>query len=569
MAVASSRVADQAPALFSRFCKQLFDLSVAEKIFGLLALLVVVAGFLTTTSFQTVRLQNEYRKLLATSASAAVNIGRVNALIYAVVMESRGIYMSTEQVKIKQFGDELLKRNRELARVVAEWKATVREDDVGQFSAFEERIGRFIDFRRELVRRAVEVGPAAARALGDNEDNRNLRSALNADLESLARVYAQRAGEVADLGDRSRYASWYMFALGIVICMPAALIVLVIVKFVTGPLSEISNATDGVAAGRIEDEIPFADRQDEIGRLARALQNFRNALRRNSELEQRELGTAKQRDTALEQRDRLNDRFLETKWQLRAALDNMALGLVMMDSKARILLANAQYRKMYQLPPTIFGPNCKLGDILEYRASKGLFAGDVQATVDTILARISKGKQGITEFSLPDGRVIRMSEQPMDGGGWVATHEDFTQQRRADRVLARTERFLATILENVTQAIVAKDALDLRYVFVNKAAEKLFGLPRAEIMGKSARDLFPIESAEIIERLDRQLLAGDENFEVSVQSMETPNNGWRSVSARRFRIAGDDSESHIFLSMIEDRTDEINAARASDHGQAV
>jgi PAS domain S-box-containing protein len=560
MAIAISRVPGRTSQLLSRFGKQVFDLSVAEKIFGLLALLVIVTGFLTVTSFQSVRLQTEYRRLLATSSAAANNVGRVNALIYAAVMESRGIYMSTDQAKIAQFGEALLKRNRELMAVVAEWKASVREDDIDRFSALEQRIEEFSDFRRELVRRAIEMGPAAGRQWGDNDDNRNGRTALNADLESLTRIYEKRALEVADLGNRNRYASWYLFALGIVTFVLAALIVLVVRRFVTGPLSEITSATDRVATGKIETEIPFFDRVDEIGHLARALQKFRNAVRRNFELEQLELGTAKQRDTAMEERDRLNDKVLETKWQLRGALNNMAQGLVMIDSKARILVANAQYRKMYQLPPEILGPDTKLGDLLEYRASKGLFTGDVQAMVDAILARISKGKQVVIEQRLADGRVIRISEQPMDGGGWVATHEDVTQQQRAEQVLARTERFLATILENVTEAVIAKDAQDLRYVFVNKAAEKLYGLPRAAILGKSARDLFSGESAELIERLDRELLAGGENVEVAVQTWETPNNGQRRVSARRFRIAGDNRESQIFLSMIEDRTEETCAA---------
>jgi PAS domain S-box-containing protein len=560
MAIAISRAASRPSQLLSRFGKQVFDLSVAEKIFALLALLVVVTGFLTVTSFQSVRLQNEYRRLLATSSAAANNVGRVNALIYAMVMESRGIYMSTDRARISQFGEALLKRNRELMAVVAEWKASVREDDVDQFSALEQRIEQFSVFRRELVRRAVEIGPEAGRQWGDNDDNRNVRTALNADLESLARIYEKRALEVADLGNRNRYASWYLFALGIVTLALAALIVLVVRRFVTGPLSEITSATDRVATGKIDTEIPFDDREDEIGQLARALQKFRNAVRRNFELEQLELGTAKQRDTAMEQRDRLNDKVLETKWQLRAALNNMAQGLVMMDSKARILVANAQYRTMYQLPPELLGPDCKLSDLLEYRSSKGLFSGDVEAMVETILARISKGKQVVIEQRLADGRLIRISEQPMDGGGWVATHEDVTQQQRAEVMLARTERFLATILENVTQAIIAKDSQDLRYVFVNRAAEKLYGLPRSEIIGKSARDLFSGEAAELIERLDRELLAGDENVEVAVQTWETPNNGRRQVSARRFRIAGDNSQPQIFLSMIEDRTDEARAA---------
>jgi PAS domain S-box-containing protein len=555
MAVADSRVAERSPALYWRLCKQIVDLSVAEKIFGLLAFLVAFTGFLSMTSFQAVRLQNEYRSLLTTSASAAVNIGRVDALIYAVVMESRGVYMSTEPAKLKQFSDKVHQRNRELAGVVAEWKATVREDDFDLFRAFEARIDQFIDFRRELARRGVEIGPAAAREWGDNDGNRNLRSALNADLESLAGVYAKRAREVTDLGDLNRYASWYLAALGVAIVSLAGLIVLVTIRFITVPLSEITKATDRVAAGHIETEIPFADRPDEIGHLACAL---RNAIRRNFELEEIELGTAKQRDAAIGERDKFNGKYLETKWQLQAALNNMAQGLVMIDSKCKILMANERFRTMYQLPREIIGPDTMLRDILRFRAEKGLFLGDIDKFMAAILDRIATGKPSVTEFPIADGRIFRVSEQPMAGGGWVSTHEDFTEQRRAERILARTERFLVTIIENVTQAIVAKEAHDLRYIFVNKAAEKLFGIPRAEIIGKSARDLFPAETAEMIEQQDRLLLAGNEDFDVAVRTVSTPRNGQRAVSARRLKIAGD-NESQIFLSIIEDLTDKADA----------
>jgi len=56
-------------------------------------------------------------------------------------------------------------------------------------------------------------------------------------------------------------------------------------------------------------------------------------------------------------------------------------------------------------------------------------------------------------------------------------------------------------IENVPEAIVAKDARSLRYVFANRGAERLYGISRREIVGKTARDLFPASNAELIERL--------------------------------------------------------------------
>jgi PAS domain S-box-containing protein len=217
---------------------------------------------------------------------------------------------------------------------------------------------------------------------------------------------------------------------------------------------------------------------------------------------------------------------------------------------------------MYEIPPEIIGPHTTLRDILAYRVEKGLFTGNIDDFLKAILGRIASGKPSINEFAIGDGRVFRVSEQPMAGGG-VSTHEDFTEQRRAERILERTERFLATIVESVSEAIVAKDARDLRYTFVNKAAEKLLGLPRGQILGKSVRDLFPAETAELIEDKDRQLLAGHQENEVTVRTVDTPNNGRRTLAVRRGRVAGQAGESQIFLSMIEDRTDRASVAVAA------
>ena len=117
---------------------------------------------LLAMSFQSARLQNAYRSQLAASAGVALNIERVNKLLYAIVMDSRGIYMYTEPARVKPFSDAILRRNQELSRLVAEWQRTVPEEDAEQFAAFKKRIEKFIEFRVELVRRAVEISTAAA-----------------------------------------------------------------------------------------------------------------------------------------------------------------------------------------------------------------------------------------------------------------------------------------------------------------------------------------------------------------------------------------------------------------------
>jgi PAS domain-containing protein len=535
---------------------------VAEKISAITALLILVMTLLVAMSIQTFRLQAQYRHALATSATAAINVGRVNALIYAIVMESRGIYMSTDPVTVKRYADELVKRNRELAGVVGEWEKAVDFSDDEQFPAFKQRILQFIDFRDELVRRATKINPAAGREWGDNDANRALRTQLNVDLEAFARVLDGRAMLVQELSDQTRMASWYLALLGLAGLLLAALNVLVIRHSVTKPLSDIAKATDLITAGKVNLIIPHVALRDEIGHLARAVRNFRDATGRNQQLEQLEIGTAKQRDEVMDQRDKLTDKYHTTKWQLSAALNSMPQGMIMLDSNAVVLTINDQYRKMYRLPPTIKAGS-SLEEILQHRAENGMFTGDVKKYHAAIVERIIKRQPTCHEITLGDDRVICIQERGMDGGGWIAMHEDITEQRRGERILERTEQFLAAIIENVTEGIIAKDARSLRYVMVNRAAEKMIGMSRAEIMGKTARELFPAAVADLIERRDRQLLEQEQQFDPIVDTIDNPVRGPRTIAVRRLQVGGPDRESHLYVSMFEDRTVEANVSEVA------
>jgi PAS domain S-box-containing protein len=335
--------------------------------------------------------------------------------------------------------------------------------------------------------------------------------------------------------------------------------VVVMRSSVVGALAEITQATDRIADGDVKSKVPHLGRHDEIGLLARAVQNFRDAVARIFELEELELGTAQARDAAMTERDKFNDKYQAKKWQLSAAINSMPQGMIMLDGKANVVAMNSNYRQMYNLPETIQSGS-KLEEILQHRVESGLFSVDVAKYVAAVLDRIAKREPAAYEVTLNDGRTIKIYERPMDGGGWVSVQEDVTEQRQHQRILERMERFLATIIENVAEGIIAKDARNQRYVFVNKAAEKMIGLSRGEIMGKTARELFSPEAAALIERRDQQLLAQKQQLEPIVDIIDNPTRGRRVISARRLQIGGAGEESHMFVTMVEDRTEKMAAA---------
>jgi methyl-accepting chemotaxis protein len=233
---------------------------------------------------------------IETASRAALNVERVNSLVYAVVMESRGVYMSTDAAVVKKYGEGLLKFNDQILAVVKNWESLVRADDAEQFAVFKKRIEQFVDFRKELVRLAVEVSPAAGREWGDNDANRAVRSALNKDLEALSSVYAGRTKRIAQQGEANRQMAFLLTGLGGLALVLVGIGVLIISRSVARPLSLITSTIKQVAEGADDVEVPHTERADEIGALARAIRIFQEAMDRNRNLNSQVLRDSKARE---------------------------------------------------------------------------------------------------------------------------------------------------------------------------------------------------------------------------------------------------------------------------------
>jgi methyl-accepting chemotaxis protein len=127
---------------------------------------------------------------------------------------------------------------------------------------------------------------------------------------------------------------------------------------------------------------------------------------------------------------------LRLRWrnaQLMAALNNMSDGLCMFDGAAKLVLCNDSYIEMYGLTHELARPGCSLREVFEQRKRAGTFAGDVEAVVADARRRgaESRARQDVRE--LPNGRVVTVSTRNVPGGGWVATHQDFTDRRKQDQ----------------------------------------------------------------------------------------------------------------------------------------
>ncbi len=178
------------------------------------------------------------------------------------------------------------------------------------------------------------------------------------------------------------------------------------------------------------------------------------------------------------------------------ALDNMAQGLCLWSSSAKLILCNRRYVEMYDLSADLARPGASLKEMLQHRIDAGTFAGDPDKYIADLLDSVSKGK-AITSVREHKGRHIVIVNTPLEGGGWVATHEDITERRAADRQRiamkdqearrATVEAALASFRERVEGVLARRHERRQRHARHRQRAVRLVRPDLAAHLGRGRR----------------------------------------------------------------------------------
>ncbi|GIQ72645.1 EAL domain-containing protein [Bradyrhizobium sp. RD5-C2] len=132
----------------------------------------------------------------------------------------------------------------------------------------------------------------------------------------------------------------------------------------------------------------------------------------------------------LQQHRTQQQRLTLEKLRLDTAVNNMTQGLLLFDAAQRLVICNKRYIEMYGLSADIIRPGCSFRDVIVHRHLTGSFQGDVERYVNLVLRDV--GIRNTMVIATPDGRSIQVVNEPLADGGWLATHEDVTERRRAE-----------------------------------------------------------------------------------------------------------------------------------------
>jgi len=286
------------------------NLTIAAKLYAIFALMATTTVALSVVAVHSARNHAALTGEFESANSGSWNVERANGLIYALIAETRGIYAAQDRDSAAKEAAALLKVSGQIDTVIAEWQRSVRTSDSTAFSQFAVRISEFQAFVPELARIATESAPQAARLWSDKNHPAQARDALNKDLETLSQHYtdrAQRIYTVLDQGiDNTAMLLTILAAFAVMLAIAGALM---IARSVVKPLAAITRVTEAVAAGEASISIPFSERYDEVGALARSIAVFQRAMRHNEDLNRTVRDDAETRSRRQEQMSNEISRF--------------------------------------------------------------------------------------------------------------------------------------------------------------------------------------------------------------------------------------------------------------------
>ena len=264
----------------------------------------------------------------------------------------------------------------------------------------------------------LEIGatdPALGSLMLGGTDEDYARAA--ADLQNMFRLASEHTRAAADELVEQARINKELIAVGGVIAVVLGLgVMLLVVRSLVRPIKSVTRAMRAISLGHADVDLGVSTREDEIGQMVNAIAVFRDKIESDNRL-------LAARETEL----------VTQNMRFDAALNNMSQGLAMFDREHRLIVCNARYAEVYDLPLHLLGPGTRQKELLHYLMTEMLAGPNPQQYVSTRLECAISGRDSDHLVELRDGRVIAVSHRTMADGGWVSTHEDVTERHRVEQ----------------------------------------------------------------------------------------------------------------------------------------
>ena len=214
---------------------------------------------------------------------------------------------------------------------------------------------------------------------------------------------------------------------------------------------------------------------------------------------------------------------------LRAALDFVPVGIVLLDPQLRARLINRAFRGMWQLPEAVADSNPSIVTLLYHGRDTGAYevpGPELEALVAERVRQIEAGDPTPIDLRRTVGDVVRVQCTPLPDGGRLLIYTPVTDIVRFSDEL----KLLRDALENVEDGVLLLDR-DLNASFMNRRMRRFWEVSEQDAAGRptyaslvsraqraSAPDLPANELAKFPAKRVAEVKAGDH-----LRDLQTPD----------------------------------------------
>ncbi len=123
---------------------------------------------------------------------------------------------------------------------------------------------------------------------------------------------------------------------------------------------------------------------------------------------------------------------------LEAVIENFPGGISLFDSEMKMVICNQRQKQMLEYPDSLFDNGLPtMEDLFRFNAQRGEYGpGKPEEQVAERMQRLVDRKPHVYERVRPNGMVVEVRGMPLEGGGFVTTYFDVTDQRRTQSLIA-------------------------------------------------------------------------------------------------------------------------------------
>ena len=214
--------------------------------------------------------------------------------------------------------------------------------------------------------------------------------------------------------------------------------------------------------------------------------------------------------------------------QVEAGLHLLDQGITVFDSDLKLVAWNEPYLKLPELPTSHDFIGANFESFIRYNAERGEYGeGDTEELIRIRVAAAHNFQPHSFERTRPDGRILRITGEPLPHRGFITLYTDITEQRHyelliqeqnselekrvAERTdaLRRSEAQMRLVTDTIPALIAYFDSNQI-YRYANLGYCNWFNKTTDEVIGNSIHNIIGIRAQDSVKHHIARALSGEQ-----------------------------------------------------------